>query len=127
MRWPWAAVPALVWLAVSCTGRNHAPDGTVVGEYRLVGGPAPGVNEPYPGTIWAYTGSIGWARAKDARAFAHVSTDAAGRFSMSLPPGRYTLLGAGGGSLDSSGCGSPTVVDVLASARVVAHLWCSVP
>ena len=103
--------------------------GIVVGQYRMSGGPAPGLNRPVPGTIWAYPGRLTLADIKTATASIHVNTDAVGRFRLSLSPGEYTILGALGlsRSVQRRGCGAPTSVDVRAAIVHRLTLWCSVP
>ena len=117
---------ALTGIVAGC-GSQSATEGALEGDYRIVGGPAPGIDKPYQGTVWAFAGNLDWAHAQEARPIAQVSTDTAGRFTMSLSPGRYTLFGAGGPSLTKDGCGAPVVVSVGASSPATAHLVCSVP
>ena len=85
---------ALTGIVAAC-GSHPTTEGTLDGDYRIVGGPAPGINKPYQGTVWAFAGNLDWAHVREARPIARVSTDTAGRFTMSLSPGRYTLIGAG--------------------------------
>ncbi|MEO8889613.1 MAG: hypothetical protein ABI429_10050 [Jatrophihabitantaceae bacterium] len=103
--------------------------GTVVGQYRIVGGPGPGINEAIPGTIWAYSGHRELSALLHARPVAHVNTDSTGEFTLSLAPGQYTLLAAQGRSrtIESSGCGVPVYVQIAASTGTRIDLICSVP
>jgi hypothetical protein len=114
--------------AMSGCGSHHA-SGSVVGDYRVVGGPAPGVDHPLRGVIWAYRGRVTWDQSSHSTAVAHVRTDAGGRFDLRLPVGEFTLIGSQGASesLPPSGCGSPLVVHVHASKSQTVHLVCSVP
>ena len=64
---------------------SHRSQGTVVGEYRLVGGPAPGVNHPEPATIWAYAGHVDLSQMSHAKVAAHINTDGSGHFTLSAP------------------------------------------
>jgi hypothetical protein len=114
--------------AMSSCGTPHE-SGSAVGDYRVVGGPAPGVNEPVRGTIWAFSGRVTWDHAFNSTAVAHVRTDSGGRFDLRLPAGEFTLFGSAGASdsLPSNGCGSPLVVDVHASKSQTVHLVCSIP
>jgi hypothetical protein len=123
------AVTVLVCAAAVSGCGSHQEPGSVVGDYRQVGGPAPGVNHPVRGTIWAYNGRITWDHAFKSTAIAHVRTDSGGRFDLRLPVGQFTLFGSPGtsDSLPSNGCGSPLVVDVHASTAQAVHLVCSVP
>ena len=111
------------------SGGSKEASGVVAGQYTLAGGPAPGLARPQTGTIWAYSGDLDLARVQGAAAVAHVRTDASGKFSLSLKPGEYTLLGALGvaSSEHSNGCGVPTVVHIKAAIHVKADLVCSVP
>jgi hypothetical protein len=122
-------VVAAMGLVVSGCGSAHHPQGAVVGQYRLVGGPAPGVNEPEAGTIWAYAGFIGMQHLVRTKAVEHVNTDSTGHFTLRLEPGDYTLLGAQGisRSVKRSGCGVAVHVTVTASTRSTVQLACSVP
>ena len=53
-------VAAAVLIILAATGgcSLNESQGTVVGYYRLVGGPAPGVARPQFGTVWAYSGDV---------------------------------------------------------------------
>lgn len=121
-------------VALSACSGHHSDNpeqrsGTVVGQYHLVGGPAPGVARPQTGTIWAYEGQVKSSMLTTSTAVAHVRTDASGNFALSLRTGEYTLVG-GEGQSDSAPpglCGIPTVVHVKASARLKVDLVCSVP
>jgi hypothetical protein len=107
---------------------SHYESGTVGGDYRVVGGPAPGVNHPLLGTIWAYSGRVAWDQTSSSTAVAHVRTDSGGHFDLRLPVGEFTLFGSQGtsDSLSSSGCGLPQVVDVHASKPQTVHLVCGI-
>lgn len=120
----------LVGVLLAATGcSDHQSAGTVTGQYRFVGGPAPGVNRAEPGTIWAYAGTVDLSRLQQAKAVAHVQTDVSGNFTLSLKPGRYTLLGSQGlsSSVTADGCGGPVLVVVKTSTRTSANVVCSVP
>lgn len=126
------ALGAVVVLS-ACSGRHSdRPEerpGVVAGQYRLVGGPAPGLARPQTGTIWVYDGKVASSMLTHSIAIAHVRTDASGNFALSLEPGEYTLIGGEGqsDSAPSDLCGIPTIVDVKASVRLKADLVCSVP
>jgi hypothetical protein len=113
--------------AMSGCGSHHE-SGTVSGDYRIVGGPAPGFNRPVRGVIWAYRGRVTWDLTSSSTAVAHVRTDSGGHFDVRLPVGEFTLFGSQGtsDSLSSGGCGSPLVVDVHASKSQTVHLVCGV-
>lgn len=122
------ALAVVATVASGCTS-NHPPTGTVAGTYRLTGGPSPGVNRAEPGTVWAYAGRVTLSQMLTIQAVAHVNTNAAGRYALTLRPGQYTLLGAQGlsHSVKADGCGAPVVVRVRASTRTSVDLVCSVP
>ena len=107
---------------------THHESGTVAGDYRVVGGPYPGVNHPVQGIIWAYRGRITWDQTSSSTAVAHVRTDSGGHFDLRLPVGEFTLFGSQGtsDSLSSSVCGSPLVVDVHAAKSQTVHLVCGI-
>ena len=112
--------------AMSGCGSHHE-SGSVVGDYRIVGGPAPGVNQPVQGTIWAFRGRVTWDDALHSTAAAHAGTDSGGRFDLRLPVGEFTLFGSQGNpssALGREGCGPPSVVDVQASTSQIVHLVC---
>jgi len=103
--------------------------GVVTGHYRMVGGLPPGLPRPVQGTIWAYAGRLTFADLKTAKPTAHVNTDIAGRYKLSLEPGEYTLFGALGISRSAQrrGCGVPTTIKVSPSSDTRSAIWCSVP
>jgi hypothetical protein len=111
------------------TAGSHRSQGTIVGEYRLVGGPAPGVNQPEPATIWVYAGHVDLSQMSHAKVAAHTNTDGSGHFTLSLDPGAYALFGSQGlsSSVATDGCGVPVSVQVKASTRTTIDLACSVP
>ena len=82
------AVLILGLAAGGCTARSHgtAAQGTVTGTIRLVGGPAPGVNEPAPGTVSVFT-SAGLT----GKAVATAQAGTSGSFTVNLSPGTYYL------------------------------------
>ena len=66
----------------ACSGRNPA-EGTLTGHLYGVGGPAPGLPRPWPGTV-TLTGP-GVHR--------DVPVGASGSYSVTVPAGRYTITG----------------------------------
>jgi len=66
----------------ACSGQGPA-DGTVAGHLYGVGGPAPGLPRPWPGTV-TVTGPGGQRQ---------VSVGASGSYSVMVPPGTYTVAG----------------------------------
>lgn len=122
----------IVMLAFAATAgcSGAASRGTVEGQYQLVGGPAPGLPRPQSGTIWAYTGNVSLAEMARTKAKQSIRTDRQGNFELRLKPGEYTLLGGlegAGGSVQSSGCGSPVEVHVRPAKTSKVKLVCSVP
>src|SRR5665213_2944109 len=105
------ALAGVVTVASGCNNQmpiaRADPTGTIVGQYRVAGGPAPGINRPEPGTIWAYAGRIDMSQLMRAESIGHVQTDSTGKFTLRLKPGEYTLLGAqgSGGTVKTIGCG----------------------
>jgi len=71
----------LVFLA-GCSGRSGA-EGTLTGHLYGVGGPPPGLPRPWPGTV-TLTGP-GIDRS--------ASVGADGSYSVTVPAGRYTVVG----------------------------------
>lgn len=69
-------------LAVACSGQGPA-EGTITGHLYAVGGPAPGLPRPLPGTV-TLTGP-GVRR--------DVPVGAGGAYSVTIPAGRYTVTG----------------------------------
>jgi hypothetical protein len=122
---PLIVVAGLAFALAAC---NNDPKGAVAGDYRFAGGPAPGLDRPLPGTIWAYPGHVGVSALDTAEPAGHVDTDAAGHFVLALSPGNYTLMGAQGvrHTEPESGCGTPMYVRVQASHRTTIHLLCDV-
>jgi hypothetical protein len=114
----------------SVRARNGAvARGVVTGQYRIVGGPAPGLPRPVQGTIWAYPGRLTIAELKTAKPIAQINTDAAGRYQIALAPGEYTLFAALGvsRSVQRRGCGTPTTITVHPSGNTRSAMVCSVP
>ena len=84
------AAACLAGFLTACTGQGHAvrvsprrADGTLVGHLYAVGGAAPGLPRPLPGTV-TVTGS-GFHR--------DVRIGTSGAFSVEIPVGRYTVVG----------------------------------
>lgn len=123
-----AAVAIAVAGTVSVGCGSSSRNGLVVGQYSIVGGPAPGLERPLPGTVWAYAGRFSWPDVVKANPAAHVNTDEAGRFQLSLPPGKYTIVATGvSNSPKHRGCTEPVTVEVRASTRRQIKLVCDVP
>ena len=87
------AVLAVTVLALAACGTSPSPspsptvESGVRGISLIVGGPAPGGPRPDPGPqIAIHRGSL------HGPVVARIRTDAHGKFSVSLKPGRYTLV-----------------------------------
>lgn len=76
-------VPSTGYVSVAPSG-----DGTVTGMLRLVGGPAPGIDEPASGVVYAFTSS-----SLSGTQIAKAKTGSDGSFHLNLPPGTYYLAG----------------------------------
>jgi hypothetical protein len=97
------AVVCLAVFTAACSGQDPA-DGTVRGHLYGVGGPAPGLPRPWPGTV-ILTGP-------GFRDEVPVSAD--GAFSVTVPAGSYTvtgrspLYGSGSGLCQAAGVATVT-------------------
>jgi hypothetical protein len=97
-------------VAIACT----SPASGVTGELRYVGGPAPG-NSPHlePGRVVAY--------AENGREAGTVDFQEGEGFSLTLPPGTYTIVPSSG----DAGCQTSTVT-VVEGEYTTVHVECSV-
>lgn len=121
---------AAVLTVVAAAGCSGTDRGTVEGQYRLAGGPAPGLPRPQLGTIWAYAGKVSLADMRHAKPTRSTQTDRQGHYNLRLKPGEYTLLGAlgvVGVSFEKNSCGLPVVIHVRPSQNSKVDLLCSVP
>ena len=84
MRWNAIAVLAVCIAVLAACGGNPGYHQTVPGRFVRVGGPAPGLPFPLPGTITA--------RAATGETFT-ATAGPDGRFKLSLPPGTYSVTG----------------------------------
>jgi hypothetical protein len=109
------AAAFLAGLAVACAGQHSAADGTLTGHLYGVGGPAPGLPRPWPGTV-TLTGP-GVDR--------DVSVGADGAYSVAVPAGRYTVVGRS--PLYESGaalCQAAGVATVTSGHTTTADVLC---
>ena len=107
---------AAVCLAGSAAcGWQHPAAGTLTGHLYGVGGPAPGSPRPWPGTV-TLTG---------AGVSLEVTVGASGTYSVSVPPGRYTVTGHspryGSGAYLCRAAGTATVTN---GHRTTADVLC---
>jgi hypothetical protein len=76
------AVVFLAGSAAACSGQNPA-EGTLTGHLYGVGGPAPGLPRPWPGTVTLAGPGV----------HRDVPVGASGTYSVTVPAGRYTVTG----------------------------------
>jgi hypothetical protein len=86
MRVALAVFASCMAMVVGCTSTSHKAEGTVTGTLRLVGGPAPGVNRPAPGTVSVFASSD-----LAGRPVATVQASTSGMFVVRLSAGTYYL------------------------------------
>jgi hypothetical protein len=122
-------VPLAVLLALlsptACGGASSHPSATtgtggVHGVAMAGGGPLPGDSTPSP---WPVRNVAVLVREGDVNGVvvARVKTDQAGKFSVDLPPGTYTLIQSVPGGAE------PKTVTVSAGQYVEVTLWQHVP
>ncbi len=105
---------------ISGCGTGSGRNGQVTGHLLAVGGPAPGRDRPLPGRVVA-TNAAG-------QRFT-VTVGPAGRYTISLPPGAYTLTGysphvrSGHGAMR---CIAIHPVTVRASHRALRNVICPI-
>ena len=101
----------------ACSGHNRA-EGTLAGHLYGVGGPAPGLPRPWPGTVTLAGPGV----------HRDVPVGASGSYSVTVPAGRYAITGHsplyGSGSYLCQATGAATVTsghttkaDVLCQLR----------
>ena len=76
------AAVCLAGSCAACSGPSPA-DGTVTGHLYGVGGPAPGLPRPWPGTVTLNGSGV----------HRDVPVGASGTYSVTVPAGRYTVTG----------------------------------
>ncbi len=92
----------------------------MTGHFVVVGGPVPGIERPVPGRV-VLTSTTG-------QRFT-VTVGPTGRFTISLPPGSYTLTGYSPGVRSGHAemrCAALRVVDVRASRQAVRDVICRI-
>ena len=104
-----ASTAVMAAVVVACAGCAATAQGTVTGTFVMIGGPGPSGNgSPLPGRVIA-------ASATGARFTVHTGND--GRYTMTLPPGTYSLLGYSprvGSNNHEMRCSSPHPLKVRA-------------
>jgi len=76
------AAVCLAGFTVACSARAPA-DGTLTGHLYGVGGPAPGLPRPWPGTVTVTGPGV----------HRDVPVGASGSYSVMVPAGKYTVVG----------------------------------
>ena len=104
-----AVLAVLLLLGTACGG----PKGTITGHLYRVGGPAPGLPSPMPGTIYVSGGSS-------------VAAGSDGSFSVAVSPGTYTLSGRSP-DMGNALCRARHPVTVQAGAVVKVGVICDIP
>ena len=108
------AAACLAGLTAACSGHNPA-DGILTGHLYGVGGPAPGLPRPWPGTVTLAGPGV----------HRDIPVSASGTYSVMVPAGRYTV--AGHSPLYGSGtyvCQSAGVATVTSGHTTKAHVLC---
>ena len=116
-KWAGLLVLPLAVLA-PMTGCSNPGQGAVTGHLSRVGGPAPGAPTPMAaGTVVA-----------DGPGGRHtVSITPDGRYTLTLPPGTYTLTGSGPEYLDGrTPCAATATVTVKPGQVIDADVYCQV-
>ena len=113
-----AAILLPVAILVGCSASTPTT-GTLTGHLRQVGGPAPGVNRPVPGTVTISGGSATKALP--------VGDD--GSYTVDVPPGTYTVVGHSPTTLtgdQQQDCPAPSAATVTAGTTTTADAICSI-
>jgi hypothetical protein len=105
--------------AASDHGSTASSQATIVGTFRIIGGPYPGINRPLSGVIKIHVGS------ESGRVVA-VTTAKAGHFTVAVPPGQYVAVGTSG-SQSSLICTSGEAKTVHAQKTSRFAVSCDVP
>jgi hypothetical protein len=109
--------------AANAATPNHPPpnkpDGSIIGTFRIQGGPYPGINRPLSGTIEIHVGS-------ETGQVVATTTAKAGHFTVAVPAGRYVAVGRTG-SGSSLLCTSGEAKAVHATKTVHLAVYCDVP
>ena len=110
---PLAAV-CLAGFAAACSGQGPA-DGTLTGHLYGVGGPAPGLPRPWPGTVTLTGPGV----------HQDVPIGADGTFSVMVPAGRYTVVGHSPNYGSGTGlCQAAGEVTVTSGRTTKANVLC---
>lgn len=108
------AVVCLAGFTAGCSGHDPAA-GSLTGYLYGVGGPAPGSPRPWPGTVTVAGSGI----------HRDVPVSASGKYTVTVPAGRYTITGHspfyGGGSYV---CSATRVATVTGGHTTRADVLC---
>jgi len=97
-----------------CSGPGPA-DGTLAGHLYGVGGPAPGLPRPWPGTVTLTGPGV----------HQDVSVGADGSYSVAVPAGRYTVVGRSPlYESDAALCRATEAVTVTSGHTTTADVLC---
>lgn len=108
-----APLIAVAFLA-GCSGAGSA-QGTLTGHLYGVGGPAPGLPRPWPGTV-TLTGPSGQRE---------LSVGADGSYSVIVPADRYTVVGRSPlYESNAALCQAAAAVTVTSGHTAKADVWC---
>ena len=90
-------------------------EGALTGHLYGVGGPAPGLPRPWPGTVTLNGSNV----------HLQLPVGASGAFSVTVPPGRYTLVGYSPQYESGAAPCLPAGVATVTSGRTTtANVWC---
>jgi hypothetical protein len=104
---------AVVFLA-GCSGRSGA-EGTLAGHLYGVGGPAPGLPRPWPGTVTLTGPGV----------HQDISVGADGSYSVTVPVGRYSVVGRSPlYESDAALCRATEVATVTSGHTTTADVLC---
>ena len=106
-----------VALLAGCSGFSGSgpAEGTLTGHLYGVGGPAPGLPRPWPGTV-TLSGPSGQRE---------VSVGADGSYSVMVPAGRYTVVGRSPlYESNAALCQADRAVSVTSGHTTKADVWC---
>lgn len=100
--------------------------GVVVGVFKLVGGPPPGVSIPTGGTV-IFVKVLGKHSTMVTASFSVGST---GHFTVRIPPGRYEVTGNSPKFIvqgERGLCGSVHPINIKAKERTSVFVQCDIP
>jgi len=109
-----AGLALAVMFVAGCSGASGA-EGTLAGHLYGVGGPAPGLPRPWPGTVTLTGPGV----------YQDVSVGADGSYSVTVPAGRYTVVGRSPlYESDAALCRATEVATVTSGRTTTADVLC---